>query len=172
MPYPWQDLPVSRVVLSTITLQSLFITNVSCALLHYLRDIPPPEANGFVYGHYSVQVIGEKQITDKTWLYILDVVIFFSQMLIYGSLFHVNEIQSNSSDREHDGTLGNTVAMRINLINSINAKFVTISELLRADAADNERVQRFGEAIRGPGGLLDDGSTVEYGATDRTDRSV
>lgn len=127
------------------------MSNLLSTWLHFSRDIPSPDTSGFIYGHHSVQVIGQRQITSKTYLYILDFIIFLVQTIMYAITFHSHsgEVDSKTIAMDYDGSGGNAVVLHINLLNSILNEHMSIESLQHADEVDSERLQRFRESLLG-----------------------
>lgn len=168
------ELPVSKEVLKVSTLHGIIITNVCCVLLHFLRDIPVPDSSGYIYGHHTVEVIGEQQIESRSLLYVLDLVIFGIQSLIYSARFYSRTlyIDAETVVEQYDGSQGNCTAARIDYTSALLPQWITLAELLRNDSNDAQRLQRFRSSILDQPSLLDDGdeaSRRQYGSMEHTD---
>jgi hypothetical protein len=98
------------------------------------------------------------------WFYLLDLAIFFSQIMIYAAHYYRRNLEEDTTEKDGDGSQGTIVALRIDLIDSIVPEHITLPEMLADDAEETERFQRFQESVFGAGGLLEE-DTPTYGAT-------
>jgi hypothetical protein len=130
------------------------------AFLHVSRALPKPESDGFVYGHHIIQIIGQKQLSNKYWLLGLDIALFYTQILRYSVTFSTKRdyktAEATAIDQEYDGSQGRTICARIDLLNSLRPHWRTVHELHTVEEEERrEQTQDIGDTSRLTPGHLD-----------------
>lgn len=114
------------------TFHILIISNIISVLMHLTRDLPLPEDDGFLYGHHTLQVIGQTQLPNKYYFLLLDLLVFYMQLALFTSQYsskkHKN-IRSSLMEAEYDGYQGKTTALKIPIISALNLPFPSVEEL-------------------------------------------
>lgn len=141
------------------------MSNILSVLLHLTRDLPIPDANGFLYGHHTLQVIGQYQIPNKYYLIILDMVVFYLQLALFTSQYTSKKhrtIRSSLVGSEYDGFQGETIALKIPIISALHLPFPSVEELKLEEEAMENRPNETND-VNDDDGLL--ASQAVYGST-------
>lgn len=124
------------------TFHVVIISNILSVILHLTRELPIPDDNGFIYGHHTLQVIGQQQLSNKYYLLLLDILVFYLQLALFTSQYTSKKhktIRSSLVESEYDGFQGETIALKIPLISAMHLPFPSIEELkLEEEEMENE----------------------------------
>lgn len=146
------------------TFQLILVVNAISALIHYASDIPIPENDGFIFGHNTLQAIGQKQFTQKRWIFAYDIVLIYLQLLVFTTQYSLKKDEqlgySSTIDQEYDGLQGRTVALRLPFLSVLKLKFVGLETLKAEDERDREESGRLESQIDS----LVDHETQRYGS--------
>lgn len=63
----------------------LFIIQLGVLLIHISDDLPRPEHDGYLYGHRTLQLIGQKPLSTKWILVVMDVLLYIGQLCVFCS---------------------------------------------------------------------------------------
>ncbi|KAH3678529.1 hypothetical protein WICMUC_001546 [Wickerhamomyces mucosus] len=135
---------------------------------HILKqELPIANDDGFIYGHHTLQIIGEQQLNNKISLIGYDLILFYLQLIVYAIQYSSKREKSTSKAEflniNDDGYQGETLAIRIPLINVINIPLVSIEELKsEQELNDESNGTRFNSQID----TLLNGDTIPYGSID------
>lgn len=113
--------------------------------MHLTRELPIPEDDGFLYGHHTLQVIGQTQLPNKYYFVLLDLVVFYMQLALFTSQYSLKKhktIRSSLVETEYDGYQGETIALKIPLISALNLPFPSVKELKLEEEASQNRNQQ------------------------------
>lgn len=125
----------------------MIISNILAVIAHLTRELPIPDSNKFLYGHHTLQAIGQTQLTNKYYFIPLDLLIFYLQIALFTSQYSSKKhktIRSSLVDTEFDGLQGETIALKIPIISALHLPFPSIEELKQEEETATSRQQRSG----------------------------
>ncbi|KAH3687878.1 hypothetical protein WICPIJ_001171 [Wickerhamomyces pijperi] len=127
------------------TFNLLILSTTFVIIFHLTTPLPKPNDDGFIYGHHTLQAIGQYQLSSKYWLLCYDLMIFFLQLTVFATQYSDKKsLHTKCTIRNsYDGFQGGINIIKIPVVGALKMKRATFEELKEDERMADQNNQRF-----------------------------